>query len=276
MRDSQPAAGALDVAAVTDVGTRRDHNEDACGFFLESPACAVVGVADGVSGSAAGEVASQLAVDVLVRAYREAPATEPAGKRLYRAFQQANIEIHDKAMAVPELNGMVTTLTSVAVENGELTAVHVGDSRLYLVRGGQIVQLTKDHTMAADKVRLGLMSAARARTHPDRNMLTRCMGRELIVSRDRTTRRLVQGDVLLLCSDGLYNVLDDQELLARMDGRTAADAARALIAAANARGTDDNVSAAVVRVVGVTPTPAEPTGWLGAIRRLFGAGRGQE
>lgn len=260
----------LDLAALTDVGTERDHNEDACGTHVEGPACAIVAVADGVSGSQGGEVASQMAIEELIRAYREEPPAAAAGQRLYRAVQAANIAIYDRAVVVPELRGMATTLTAVAVDRGELTAVHVGDSRLYLVRDGAASQLTKDHTVAAEKVRFGLMSAERARTHPDRSTLVRSVGRELIVSRDRIAQRLVEGDALLLCSDGLYNVLDDAELATLVAGHGAADACRELVAAANARGTFDNLTAAVVRVVGPTPNAARPTGVGATLRRLLG------
>lgn len=262
----------LEIGAVSDVGTAREHNEDSCGSFVESAACAVVGVADGVSSSPGGEVASQMAIEVLVRAYREEPAALGAGQRLYRAFQQANIEIYDRSVAVPELRGMATTLTAVALDRGELTAVHAGDSRLYLVRDGTITQLTKDHTAAAEKARLGLISRERARTHPDRSVLTRSVGRELIVSRDRIAQRLVQGDVLVLCSDGLYNVLDDSEMARLLADRDAPGACRALVDAANALGTADNATAAVVRMVGPIPGAAPRAGIGGRLRRLLGRG----
>jgi protein phosphatase len=260
----------LEVAALTDVGTARDHNEDACGSTREGEACALAVVADGVSLAAGGEVASGMAVEVLLRAFAEEAGRAPAGQRLYRATQQANIEIYDRAVAVPELRGMSTTLTAVVVERGELTAVHVGDSRLYLLRGREIVQLTKDHTVAAEKVRMRLLSRERAREHPDRSVLTRSVGRELIVSRDRISRRLAQGDALLLCSDGLHGVLADDDLARTVEGLAPAAACRALVDAANARGTPDNLSAAVVRVVGPTPDAAGADGLRGTIGRLLG------
>ena len=261
---------ALEVAALTDVGTQRDHNEDACDTYVEGDACAVAAVADGVSLGAAGEVASGMAVEVLLRAYREEGATGPAGQRLYRAVQQANIEIYDRAVAVPELRGMSTTLTAAVVDRGELTAVHVGDSRLYLLRGGEVLQLTKDHTVAAERVRMKLLSREKARAHPERSVLTRSVGRELIVSRDRLTRRLEQGDVLLACTDGVHGVLDDGELPGLVAGRDAAAACRAVVAAANARGTPDNLSAAAIRIVG--PTPGDRAGAPGGegLRERFG------
>ena len=262
----------LEIGAVTDVGTEREHNEDACGSLVESPACAIVGVADGVSSYAGGEVASQMAIEVLLRAYREEAPGLGAGQRLYRAFQQANIEVYDRAVAVPELRGMATTLTAVALDRGELTAVHAGDSRLYLLRDGAITQLTKDHTSAAEKARLGLISRERARTHPDRSVLTRSVGRELIVSRDRISQRVVHGDALLLCSDGLYNVLDDAVMARLVADRDAPGACRALVDAANARGTADNATAVVVRMVGPTPEAAPRAGIAGRLRRLLGGG----
>jgi PPM family protein phosphatase len=270
MNDESPIPGLLDLAAASHVGTERELNEDRCEVFAEGPACALAVVADGVSGSEAGEVASEMAVEALIRAFREgAPGIAP-GLRLYRAVQQANIEIHDRALAVPELRGMATTLTAAVVDRGELTAVHVGDSRLYLVRDGAVTQLTKDHTVAAEKARYGLMSKERARLHADRSVITRSVGRELIVSRDRLTHALAQGDVVVLCSDGLYNVLTDSEIGRLAAGRDAAGACRALIDAANARGTPDNLSAAVVRVVGAAPGRPEPArGVVGTLRRLF-------
>ncbi len=267
-----PGDALLDAAALTDVGTGRDHNEDACCAVVDG-ATAVAAVADGVSSANAGEVASQMAVEVLLRAYREEPADRPAGQRLYRAVQQANIEIYDRAVVVPELRGMTTTLTAVAVDHGELVAIHVGDSRLYLVRGGGIVQLTKDHTAAAEKVRLGLLSREKARVHPDRSVLTRSVGRELIVSRDRITQQLAQGDVLVVCSDGLYNVLDDHEIARGTKGCDAAGACRALVETANARGTDDNLTAVVLRVVGPTPAVRRRAGVIDRLRGAFGRKR---
>jgi protein phosphatase len=269
MTEAASTDWGLEVAAVSDVGTQRAHNEDFCITYLEQPGCAIAAVADGVSGDEGGEVASQTALEALLSAYREDDARQPAGQRLYRAAQNANIAVYDRASVVPELRGMSTTLTAVAVDRGELTCVHVGDSRLYLLSGGSITQLTKDHTIAAERERMGLISAERARTHPDRSVLTRCVGRELIVNRDRLLRRVLQGDALLLCSDGLYNVLSDEEILSAAYGLPPEPACRRLIDAANARGTPDNVTAAVIRVVGETPAAPPEPGLRGRIRRLL-------
>jgi serine/threonine protein phosphatase PrpC len=263
----------LEIATVTDTGTHRSHNEDFCASFSESGSSAVVGVADGVSSCEGGEVASQLAIEAMLKAYREEPRTMSSGQRLYRAVQSANIEVYDRSSIVPELRGMTTTLTAAAVERAELTVIHIGDSRLYLVRRGTITQLTKDHTVTAERARMGLISEERARNHPDRSVLTRSLGRELIVSRDRISRQLVQGDALILCSDGLYNVLGDAEMeriLAARENRDPSVACRELVDEANLRGTPDNLTVAVVRLTGPTPDlPKKPR--LGAsLRRLLG------
>jgi PPM family protein phosphatase len=258
----------LEVAAVTDVGTERENNEDECGHLLENEACGLLVVADGVSSAEAGETASQTAVAAILRTFSDQPAGTPTAKRLYRAVQQANIEIYERAYAIPELRGMTTTLTAVALERGDLTAVHVGDSRLYLVRAGTITQLTKDHTLAEERLLAGFASKERALA--DRSALTRSVGRELIVSRDRISRQLVQNDVLLLCSDGLYNVLADAEMQRIVADRDAPAACRALIEEANGRGTPDNVTAAMVRMIGPAPTRPEPGRLLSALRRLRG------
>lgn len=252
------------------MGTEREHNEDACGIRTLPDGAVAAAVADGVSSGPAGELASRLAVEVVLREVGEPPA-RPAREQLLRAVQQANVEIHEKALVVPELAGMATTLTALTVERGRLTAVHVGDSRLYLVRDGLAIQLTKDHTVAAERVRRGGLSPGEARIHPDRSALTRCLGRELVATRDRLTRPVRAGDVLILCTDGLHGVLRDEVLAEVAAGAASAEeACRALIERANALGTPDNLTVAVLRVLG-TPRRASPRRGLGArLHRLLG------
>jgi protein phosphatase len=254
------------LATESDQGTVRESNEDACGTYVESPTCTLAVVADGVSGYEGGRIASQTAVDVTIRAFQESPQSWGPLRRIHRAAQKANIEIHDRALVVDELRRMATTLTAVVVHEGILHAAHVGDSRLYLVRGGTIVQKTKDHTVAAERTRIGL--SMRPKGHPDRSTLTRSLGRELIAAIDRITFPLVKDDVVLICSDGLYNVLDDRELYDQVAGKDPRSACSALIRAANARGTPDNVTAAVLHLTADTPSP--PTGWRTVLDRLLG------
>ncbi len=242
-----PAPAEVEVSALTHSGTARERNEDHCAALIDAQGTALAVVADGVSGQNAAEQASRIAVEAALRSYTEQPWRTPAGKRLYRAAQSANIAVHDLALAVPELRGMATTFTAVAIGGGTLAAVHVGDSRLYLVREGRARQLTKDHTVAAERHRLGLVRRDKLRDHPQRSTLTKSLGRELIAAVDRITAPVLAGDVLIVCSDGLYNVLADDELPPLV--ATAPDSAcRALIDAANARGTPDNLTAAVMRV----------------------------
>jgi serine/threonine protein phosphatase PrpC len=270
LKDLAAVDCAFVAATWTDKGTERDHNEDASGVLVESDTCGVVVVADGVSSGEGGEVASQMAVEVTLRAFQEEPRTRPAGLRLYRAVQQANIEVYDRSVVVTPLRGMSTTLTAVAVDRGELTAVHVGDSRLYLIRNGEIEQLTRDHTVAADKARFGLISEERARNHPDKSTLTRCLGRDLIVNRDRLAHPLRQNDVLMMCSDGLYNILPEKEIVALASKPDVDEASRALVEATNQLGSYDNVTAAVIRMVGPIAAPTKKGGLTGMASRLIG------
>ena len=268
---SNAAQQSFDLAVLSDAGTDRPANEDACGYFIEGPQAALLVVADGIGGYEGGEIASRMAVDVTLEAYRESPVTWGADTRLHRAVQRANIEIHQRAIAVPLLRRMGTTLTAEVIEGGRLSAAHVGDCRLYLTRRGRILQITKDHTVVAEHVRMGLMSAAHAHNHPERSMLSRSLGRELIVSVGRFSMPLVKGDRVLLCSDGLYNVLEERELDRLLRSGDAAVACKALIEAANARGSADNLTAGVFVMNGATPFAESGggTGWRGWVERLF-------
>ncbi|HEX4338611.1 MAG TPA: protein phosphatase 2C domain-containing protein [Polyangiaceae bacterium] len=248
---------SFELALATDVGSERENNEDAFGFFVESKASVVFAVADGVGGYEGGELASRMAIDGTLDSYRGSPAAFGPAKRLARAAQRANIAIYDRAVVVTELSRMATTLTAVAVEGGVLHAVHVGDCRLYLVRDGRITQLTKDHTVAAGRVRLGVLAKEKLRTHPERGTLTRSVGTELIVAVDRLATPLVQGDKVLVASDGLHGKLTDDELAEIVQRERAPVACRALLDAANVRGTEDNLTAVVYTQTGeVAPAPA--------------------
>jgi len=268
--DLAPGDPAFDLAALSDVGTTRSHNEDACGHLIESDSTAVVVVADGVGGYEGGEVASSMAVEITLEAWRDSPAAWGAGKRLHRAVQRANIEVYNRALAVPELRGMCTTVTAMAIERGMLSAAHIGDCRLYLLRAGKITQLTKDHTVIGERVRMGLISEEDARNHPKRSSLQRSLGRELIVSVDLITMALVRDDRLVLCSDGLHGVLRDREIDQITNEGDARSACHRLIAAANERGTRDNLTAAVFRVIAHIDPPLSAGGWRNRLSRLFG------
>jgi protein phosphatase len=248
MMTSNPEAFEIEMAALSDAGTERGHNEDHCGKYSKSKTCGLVAVADGMATLEGGELASQRAILALMRSFRELAPGMTQTQRLVRAARSANYEVYDMAVVVPQLRGMSTTLTAVSISDGEMTAAHVGNSRVYLLRDGYINQLSKDHTVAAE--------AAEQTGHALRkgsDLLTRSLGRELIVSVDLFEIDLVHGDVVILCTDGLTRVFEDLEIAELVKGLDAATACRKLIDEANAIGTLDNVSAAVVRVVGATP-----------------------
>jgi protein phosphatase len=245
---SNPEPFEIEMAALSDAGTERGHNEDHCGKYIKSKTCGLIAVADGMATMEGGELASQRAILALMRSFRELAPGLTQTQRLVRAARSANYEIYDMAVIVPQLRGMSTTLTAVSVTDGELTAAHVGNSRVYLLRDGYINQLSKDHTVAAE--------AAEATGHyvlKGSDVLTRSLGRELLVPIDLFELDLVKGDVVVLCTDGLTRVFEDLEIAEKVKGLNAATACRKLIDQANAIGTLDNVTAAVVRVIGETP-----------------------
>jgi len=252
---------SFEVAALSHTGMVREANEDCCATFVNDIGVGLV-VADGVSSRHGADEASRLAVQVTLQALLAQDDSVRLDKRLHRAVQQANIAIHNRALIVPELRGMATTLTAVVLATDKLYGAHVGDCRLYLLREGRLLQLTRDHTLAAERTRLGLLSKARARNHPERSTLTRSVGRELIARVDQFAAPIYAGDVLVLCSDGLYNVLDDAEIAKLTSAAAFAEAAcQSLIDAANERGSPDNVTAAVARVT-AGPLPEAVAGGL--------------
>lgn len=236
---------------------------------MEAPDAVVFAVADGVGGYEGGEVASKMAIEITLDAYRDSPREWGASKRLHRAVQRANIEIYNFASAVPDLRRMATTLTAVAVENGVLNATHIGDCRLFLLRDGKITQMSKDHTVVGERMRMGLLSEARAKDHPDRSVLLRSLGRELIASIDRITLPLRKGDEIILCSDGMYNVLETYDLLALTREFPPQEACEKLIRNANHRGTGDNLTVAIFKQLGETTEPESPSGLFGRLKNLF-------
>ncbi|MGH2881155.1 MAG: PP2C family protein-serine/threonine phosphatase, partial [Solirubrobacteraceae bacterium] len=167
----------------------------------------VVAVADGLGGHNAGEVASGLALEVLIEKMQSVPESWPIEKRLRRAVQEANLRIYNKSTTVPELRRMGTTLTATVLAGVRLVAAHIGDCRLYLARGGALAQLTKDHTWVGEQVRHGVLSPEEARAHPKRHVLSRSLGSALIVGIDMLTMDIRPGDVLAQVSDGIHELV---------------------------------------------------------------------
>jgi protein phosphatase len=228
--------------SATHQGMVRKNNEDS--LFPdksgESDGQAVLMVADGMGGHIAGEVASRLAINAAASAELE-PDDRVAA---------ANRAIREEVARQPDLEGMGTTLTLVELEpEGVARVAHVGDSRAYLYRDGELRQLTEDHTVAAEYVALGHISAEEADDHPQSHMLTRCLGLTRFVNVDRIDLDLSHGDRLLLCSDGLNSMVPADGIAKALTNGTADEAAWKLVEAANKAGGHDNISVIVIDVV---------------------------
>lgn len=231
------------VSGLTDVGCVRPRNEDSI-FYADHPCLSRVlaVVADGMGGHAGGAVASRIAVESLREAWLLAPAPVTAAW-LGEAIQQANRRIADKAAVEPGLAGMGTTVVAVVAGEGELHVAHVGDSRAYLCRGSALRQLTLDHSVVQELVNNGTLTEAEAERSPMRHYLSRSLGVEAGVKVDITSLPTLPGDRLLLCSDGLSNLVSPVELETVLAGSD--DMARVceqLLSLALSRGASDNVS----------------------------------
>ncbi|HJT38054.1 MAG TPA: Stp1/IreP family PP2C-type Ser/Thr phosphatase [Actinomycetota bacterium] len=233
---------------LTDVGRVRERNEDAC-FAGEH----VFAVADGLGGHRAGEVASDLALGSV----RALDAVEPrvAAKGVADAVRKGNRAVHDRAETDDSLRGMGTTMTAVVIAGNTAHIAHVGDSRCYLIRGGQITQLSRDHTLVARMVSEGRLTPEQAEAHPQRSVLTRALGADKEVDVDESRITMVDGDRLLLCSDGLTGMLGNDEIRDYVaDGSDLDEICRRLVDAANDHGGQDNITVVVVDI----SDPAHP------------------
>jgi protein phosphatase len=228
-------------AALSDRGRRRSRNEDA--FLADTP---VFAIADGMGGTSSGHVASGLAIQQLASA--PLPSLTRTGG-LEHSIRAANDRIHADGETVRAHAGMGTTLTAVLVSDGTVRVAHVGDSRLYRIRDGQIHQLTRDHTYVEELVRRGRLSHSEARSHRWRSILTRAVGVEPDVDVDATLHAAARGDLYLLCSDGLTKMLGDAQIRdIVLTSATLHDAARTLVERANASGGRDNVTTVLFRL----------------------------
>lgn len=230
---------------LSDTGRRRRHNEDS--YICKPPLFAV---ADGMGGAQAGEVASGLAAGVL----GEADADTGGGEeRIATLIQEANRRVFQRSSEDAATSGMGTTMTVALVDSatGTISLGHVGDSRAYRVRGGKLEQLTDDHSLVGELTRSGKLSAEEAVTHPQRSVITRALGTEPDVDVDTFTVEAEPDDVYLLCSDGLTDMISDDEILTVVAGSDdLEDAARGLVDAANAGGGEDNITVVLFQIDG--------------------------
>jgi PPM family protein phosphatase len=236
----------LQVAAATDVGRRRDHNEDELVTFQTEDGALVLVVADGMGGHQAGEVASKIAIEVLQRELA-APAADPA-TALRTAIERANGEVWAEAERDAAKAGMGSTVVAAVVVGDQAYLANAGDSPAYLIRDGETEQLTHDHGLVAEQVDAGLISEDDAEHHPFRHILTRCLGADAQVDVEvYPPRELQAGDVLLLCSDGLTEHVKKREVAALVESTDSEAVARGLIDVANQRGGHDNITVIVAR-----------------------------
>jgi PPM family protein phosphatase len=238
-------------ASRTDPGRKRRHNEDS--FVVQPPLFAI---ADGMGGAQAGEIASALAAGAL----SEANANGGGESRVTELIQEANRRVHERASTDPSTSGMGTTMTVALIESdGSITFGHVGDSRAYRLRGGRLEQITDDHSLVAELVRRGELSPEEAEVHPQRSVITRALGTDPDVDVDAFSIRPEAGDLYLLCSDGLSDMVAGAtiEEIMREYRNDLDETARALVRAANRGGGDDNITAVLFEIV---EGDAEPTG----------------
>ena len=243
-------------SAHTDTGRRRRRNEDA--FVCEPPLFAV---ADGMGGAQAGEVASRLAADSL-RELRERELGDLSSpEQTVELIREANRRVYAYSSANASARGMGTTMTVALVEGSVVTIGHVGDSRAYLLRDDQLTQLTQDHSLVAELVRSGRLSPKEAESHPRRSVITRALGTESDVEVDVFSLRAQDGDLFLLCSDGLTSMVSDEEIARLLVSARASldDAGKKLIAAANQAGGEDNITVVLFELEGADPEPEEET-----------------
>jgi serine/threonine protein phosphatase PrpC len=232
------------VAWITDPGRRRRHNEDA--YVCEPPLFAI---ADGMGGAQAGEVASRLAAAAL----KESGADTGGEQRIVDLIQEANRRVYDRSSTDPNTSGMGTTITVALAEDGQVAFGHVGDSRAYLIRDGAMEQVTEDHSLVNELLKSGKLSPEEAETHPQRSVITRALGTDPDVDVDTFTIAAETGDVFLLCSDGLTDMVDEHRILELVEeNRDDIEAAlKALVRAANRGGGEDNITVVAFEIADV-------------------------
>lgn len=233
--------------SVTDIGRKRKVNQDFV-YSSEEPVGNLPNlfiVADGMGGHNAGDYASKVTVEVMIREIEQSYEKNPV-LILGKAIEVANEVIRKRASENPDLEGMGTTVVAATCMGRYLQVANVGDSRLYVVNR-KITQITRDHSLVEEMVRLGELNRADARNHPDKNIITRAVGAADTIVPDFFTVELEEGDLVLMCSDGLSNMLDDEEIRMRLDGaRDIVEKAVELVEAANENGGKDNISVIIL------------------------------
>ena len=246
----------VELASLTDVGCQRENNEDSYGYweaandtdFAASGRLAIV--ADGMGGHEGGQIASRLAVEAFAKAYAGASDSDPQ-KRLLTALTVAHRRIQQRAKQDPQLSSMGTTCTAVALIDSRLYFVHVGDSRLYLLREGKLQILSRDHTLIARLLEKGLVRPDQAQDHPQKHVLTSALGvsdDEIEIDAPPEPLLLHKGDVLMICTDGLWGQMESGEIKQALASESPDAACRFLVHLAKERGGPDNITLQVLRI----------------------------
>jgi len=240
---------AIEVGNLTDIGKKRKHNEDYYGFFRLGEDEFLAIVADGMGGHASGEIASRMAVEIIQEIYAKERTDQNVLDSLKSAFEVANFSILQKSLEQDAMNGMGTTATVLVIKEDQTFVGHMGDSRAYLFRDAAVSQLTKDHSMVNRMVEQGLLSKEEAVHHPQRNVIYKALG----VNRDADLELIgplpvYLNDIFLLCSDGLTNLVADQEMLKIVKKEPPQKACEKLIQLANKRGGDDNITVQILKM----------------------------
>lgn len=245
----------LSVAATTDVGRIRAGNEDSL-YADADPERGLFIVADGMGGHAAGEIASEMAVQIVAREMAEvrSMAGEPPLLAMASALRAANRAIFERTIVEADKQGMGTTASCLMLGTGRFIIGHIGDSRIYLLRDGVFRQVTKDHSYVQEQVDAGFLTPEQARYHPYSNVITRCVGANAAVEADVLTGELQIGDLYLVASDGLTGMVEDPQLKKIMETKATPGAmVNSMINEANKRGGLDNITAIVVQVMSLKP-----------------------
>ena len=247
----------IEMASLSDVGCQRENNEDSLSYwepkseaeFLEKGRLAVV--ADGMGGYEGGQEASRMAVQTVQDVFDHEPASDPRGA-LLKGFKTAHERIRKYADEHPEFQGMGTTCTALALNDLHLYFAHIGDSRLYLVRGASILRLTRDHSYVGKLVESGVLGSEEAERHPQRHILTAALGAgsEIEAEAPPSPLGLQAGDTLILCTDGLWSLVREVEILEVVSRLGASDACAELVRLARERGGPDNITVQILRVSG--------------------------
>ncbi len=243
----------LNVAQRTDIGRKRQVNEDSMISIipgdpqLSAKKGALFVVADGLGGQAAGNVASQMAVNTITTMFYQNENVDVVAS-LLQAVKRANALIYQRAQENYGLYHMGTTCVAAVLHAGVAYIANVGDSRAYIVRNGRVRQVTQDHSWVAELVRKGSLTEEQARTHPRKNVIYRCLGEKANVAVDLFSERVQEGDLLILCTDGLSNQVSDEQLREIVQRFKPQESVYRLVEQANESGGPDNITAIVVRV----------------------------